>query len=60
MALDITVKFFIKEAIGRKEWKMDSATVSRINDLNKSGKLGDVKLLNQAKEILEKDDSSKS
>ncbi len=59
-ALDITVKFFIKEAIGRKEWKMDSATVSRINDLNKSGKLGDVKLLNQAKEIVEKDDSSKS
>lgn len=55
------VKNHVKDVIDKKELKMDSSVVDRINGLNKSGKLGDVKLLAQAKEILDKkDDESNS
>ena len=55
------VKNHVKDVIEKKDLKLDSATVNRINELNKSGKLGDVKLLDQAKEILDnKEDDSKS
>lgn len=55
------VKNHVEDVIDKKDLKLDSATVNRINGLNKSGKLGDVKLLDQAKKILEKkEDDSKS
>ena len=55
------VKDFVKDFIDQKKLKMESSAVNRINDLNKNGKLEDIKLLDQAKKILDKkDDDSKS
>lgn len=55
------VKEHVKNVISEKKLKMDSAVVDRINGLNKNGKLGDIKLLDEAKTILgEKDDDTKS
>lgn len=58
---DNLVKNHVKDVVSEKKLKMDSAVVDRINELNKNGKLGDIKLLDEAKTILgEKDDSAQS
>lgn len=58
---DNLVKSHVKTVVSEKKLKMDSAVVDRINELNKNGKLGDIKLLDEAKTILEeKDDDTKS
>lgn len=55
------VKNHVEDVIDKKDLKLDSAIVNRINELNKSGRLGDVKLLDQAKKVLDKkEDDSKS
>ena len=55
------VKTHVKDVISEKKLKMDSAVVDRINQLNKNGKLENIKLLDEAKTILEKkDDDTKS
>lgn len=58
---DNIVKTYVKNVISEKKLKMESSVVDRINGLNKNGKLGDIKLLDEAKSILgKKDDETKS
>lgn len=44
-------KEVVKNIINKKENKLDSDLIKRINDLNKAGKIDDVKLIEQTKEI---------
>lgn len=44
----------VKNVVSEKKLKMESAVVDRINGLNENGKLGDIKLLDEAKPILGK------
>lgn len=48
------MKGHVKEAISNKKFKMSTAVTDRINGLNKKGKLGDIELLDEAKDILGK------
>lgn len=52
------VKSHVKTVISEKKLQMESAVAERINELNKNGKLESIKLLDETKAILEKEDNS--